>query len=206
MRDERPTVFIIDDDVSVRDAIVGVVTSVGMRAIPFESTHDLLLAPPQTGPSCLILDVRLQGSSGLDFQQDLARAGIDIPIVFITGYGDVPMTVRAMKAGAIEFLTKPFRDQDLLDAIALALERNRTMLEHRGVIDGLRTRYITLTNRERQVMALVIAGKLTKEIAAELGTSEITIKVHRGQVMRKMQARSIVELVNIATKLGDTIP
>lgn len=206
MSDERPTVFIIDDDVSVRDAIVGVVTSVGMRAIPFESTRDLLLAPLQTGPSCLILDVRLQGSSGLDFQQDLARAGIDIPIVFITGYGDVPMTVRAMKAGAIEFLTKPFRDQDLLDAIALALERNRTMLEHRGVIDGLRTRYITLTNRERQVMALVIAGKLTKEIAAELGTSEITIKVHRGQVMRKMQARSIVELVNIATKLGDTIP
>ena len=206
MSDERPTVFIIDDDVSVRDAIVGVVTSVGMRAIPFESTRDLLLAPPQTGPSCLILDVRLQGSSGLDFQQDLARAGIDIPIVFITGYGDIPMTVRAMKAGAIEFLTKPFRDQDLLDAIALALERNRTMLEHRGVIDGLRTRYITLTNRERQVMALVIAGKLTKEIAAELGTSEITIKVHRGQVMRKMQARSIVELVNIATKLGDTIP
>jgi FixJ family two-component response regulator len=206
MTDEQATVFIIDDDDSVRDAIIGVVTSVGMRAVAFASTRELLLKPPQTGTSCLILDVRLQGSSGLDFQQELARAGIDIPIIFITGYGDVPMTVRAMKAGAVEFLTKPFRDQDLLDAIALALEKDRAALKHRGAIDGLRNRYATLTKRERQVMALVVAGKLTKEIAAELGTSEITIKVHRGQIMRKMEARSIVELVKMTAKLETTIP
>jgi FixJ family two-component response regulator len=206
MTDEQPTVFIIDDDDSVRDAVIGVVTSVGMRAVAFPSTRELLLKPPQTGTSCLILDVRLQGSSGLDFQQELARAGIDIPIIFITGYGDVPMTVRAMKAGAVEFLTKPFRDQDLLDAIALALERSRATLERRGAVDALRNRYATLTKRERQVMALVVAGKLTKEIAAELGTSEITIKVHRGQIMRKMEARSIVELVKMTAKLEATIP
>jgi FixJ family two-component response regulator len=206
MTDERPTVFIIDDDASVRDAIIGVVTSVGMRAVAFESTRELLLTPPRTSPSCLILDVRLRGSSGLDFQQELARAGIAIPIVFITGYGDVPMTVRAMKAGAVEFLTKPFRDQDLLDAVALALEKNRAMLEYRRAVDELRNRYATLTKRERQVMALVVAGKLTKEIAADLGTSEITIKVHRGQIMRKMEARSIVELVKMTAKLDVTIP
>jgi FixJ family two-component response regulator len=206
MRDERPTVFIIDDDVSVRDAIAGVVTSVGMRAVAFESARELLLAPAAAGPSCLVLDVRLQGASGLDFQRELARANNDIPIVFITGHGDVPMTVRAMKDGAIEFLTKPFRDQDLLDAIAQALERNRAMLERQRAVLELRQRYETLTRRERQVMTLVVAGKLTKEIARELGTSEVTIKVHRGQVMHKLQARSVVELVKMAARLDNTIP
>jgi FixJ family two-component response regulator len=206
MRDERPTVFIIDDDVSVRDAIAGVVASVGMRAVAFESAHELLVAPPAAGPSCLVLDVRLQGSSGLDFQRELARANNNIPIIFITGHGDVPMTVRAMKAGAIEFLTKPFRDQDLLDAIAQALERNRAMLERQRAVLELRQRYETLTRRERQVMALVVAGKLTREIAGELGTSEVTVKVHRGQVMHKLQARSVVELVKMAARLENTIP
>ena len=152
------------------------------------------------------LRVRLQGASGLDFQRELARANNDIPIVFITGHGDVPMTVRAMKDGAIEFLTKPFRDQDLLDAIAQALERNRAMLERQRAVLELRQRYETLTRRERQVMTLVVAGKLTKEIARELGTSEVTIKVHRGQVMHKLQARSVVELVKMAARLDNTIP
>jgi FixJ family two-component response regulator len=206
MRDERPTVFISDDDVSVRDAIAGVVTSVGMSAVAFESAQELLLTPPPDGPSCLVLDVRLQGSSGLDFQRELARANNNIPIIFITGHGDVPMTVRAMKAGAIEFLTKPFRDQDLLDAIAQALERNRAMLERQRAVLELRQRYETLTRRERQVMALVVAGKLTREIAGELGTSEVTVKVHRGQVMHKLQARSVVELVKMAARLENTIP
>jgi FixJ family two-component response regulator len=206
MTTERPTVFIIDDDTSVRDAIAGVVTSVGMRAVAFESAQDLLLAPPPAGPSCLVLDVRLRGPSGLDFQEELARADINIPIVFITGFGDVAMTVRAMKAGAIEFLTKPFRDQDLLDAIAQALQQNRAMLEQKEAVEQLRHRLNTLTKRERQVMLLVVAGRLTREIAADLGTSEITIKVHRGQVMQKMQARSVVELVKMAAKLEDTIP
>ncbi len=206
MSNERPTVFIIDDDVSVREAIAGVVTSVGMRAVAFESARELLLAPPPAGPSCLVLDVRLQGASGLDLQRELARANNDIPIIFITGHGDVPMTVRAMKAGAIEFLTKPFRDQDLLDAISQALERSRAMLERQRAVLDLRERFETLTRRERQVMALVVAGKLTKEIAGELGTSEVTIKVHRGQVMHKLRARSVVELVKMAARLDNTIP
>jgi len=206
MSNERPTVFIIDDDVSVREAIAGVVTSLGMRAVAFESARELLLAPPRAGPSCLVLDVRLQGASGLDLQGELARANNDIPIIFITGHGDVPMTVRAMKAGAIEFLTKPFRDQDLLDAISQALERSRAMLERQRAVLDLRERFETLTRRERQVMALVVAGKLTKEIAGELGTSEVTIKVHRGQVMHKLRARSVVELVKMAARLDNTIP
>jgi FixJ family two-component response regulator len=202
MTEERPTVFVIDDDLSVRDAIEGVVKSVGLRAEKFESTQDFLNRKPSEGPSCLILDVRLPGLSGLDFQYELAKEEISIPIVFVTGYGDIPMTVRAMKAGAIEFLTKPFRDQDLLDAIARALEADRDARRKRADISDLRQRYQTLTAREGQVLGMVVTGKLNKEIAAELGTSEVTVKVQRGQVMRKMQADSVIDLVRMAEKLN----
>ncbi|MES3003568.1 MAG: response regulator transcription factor [Pseudomonadota bacterium] len=198
---DRPIVFVVDDDASMREAVQDLIASVGMEARGFATPQEFLESSRPDAPSCLVLDVRLPGASGLAFQQELARSGAPVPVIFITGHGDIPMSVRAIKAGAAEFFTKPFKDQELLDAINAAIERSRTQRREAAVLEDLRQRYVTLTPREREIMALVILGRLNKQVAGELGVSEVTVKVHRGQIMRKMRAKSLPELV----RMGDAL-
>ena len=198
----QPIVFVIDDDASLRNALTNLFRSVGLRAEVFASAPELLQSKLPDVPSCLVLDVRLPGLSGLDFQAELSKANIHIPIIFMTGHGDIPMTVRAMKAGAVDFLTKPFRDQDMLDAVAAAIERDRERRKEEKVLSELRSRFASLTPREQEVLALVASGLMNKQIAAEIGLAEITVKIHRGNIMKKMSARSLADLVRMAELLG----
>lgn len=195
-------VFVVDDDPSMRKALSNLFRSVGLRAEVFGSARELLESELPEVASCLVLDIRLPGPSGLDFQAELAKANIQIPIIFMTGHGDIPMTVKAMKAGAVDFLTKPFRDQDMLDAVAIAIERDRTRRKDEKIVAELRAVFETLTARERDVLALVASGLMNKQIAAEIGLAEITVKIYRGHIMRKMGAKSLADLVRMAEMLG----
>jgi len=204
MKTGDPIVFVVEDDSSMREALTDLITSVGLSVEAFKSAREFLEHRRRDAPACLVLDVRLPGLSGLDLQRELVRTEAPIPIIFITGHGDIPMSVRAIKEGAVEFLAKPFRDQDLLDAIQQALEIDRAARQERSMVAEVRRRYESLTKREREVMRLVVSGLLNKQIAGELGSSEVTVKMHRGQVMRKMKAQSIVELLRMAEKIEIT--
>jgi len=199
---DQPIVFVVDDDDSTRQALARLFYSVQLRTEVFPSTREFLQSERRDVPSCLVLDVRLPGLSGLDFQAELAKANVRIPIVFITGHGDIPMSVQAMKAGAVDFLTKPFRDQALLDAVATAIQRDRKRREHENTVADLKAHFASLTPREREIMALVASGLMSKQIAAQIDLSEITVKVHRSHIMKKMKARSVADLVRMAEALG----
>ena len=202
MTPEQSTVLVVDDDISVREALSDLFQSVGLMVEAYASAQEFLKNPPREGPCCLVLDVRLPGKSGLDFQHELNESDVRLPIIFLTGHGDIPMSVRAMKAGAVEFLTKPFREQDLLDAVHAALARDRLNREDEQLLSTLRQRLASLTPREQAILALVAAGRRNKQIAFEIGTSEVTVKVHRTNLMRKMQASSLADLITMANKLG----
>jgi len=202
MKEGERTVFVIDDDPGVRKSLSDLISSIGLKTRTFGSAREFLQEKRPESPACLVLDVRLPGLGGLDLQRELAKTEIPLPIIFITGHGDVPMTVRAMRGGAVDFLTKPFRDQDLVDAVQQALEKDRNMLEQHAELVELRRRFESLTVREREVFRLVVHGLLNKQIAAELGISEVTVKMHRGHVTEKLRAESVVDLVHTAEKLG----
>jgi FixJ family two-component response regulator len=204
MKTGEPIVFVVDDDPSVRETLADLIASVGLSVLAFKSAREFLESRRPDAPACLVLDVRLPGLSGLELQRELLRIEAPIPIIFITGHGDIPMTVRAMKEGAVEFLAKPFRDQDLLDAIQHAIEIDRAARQERTIVAEVRQCYQSLTKREREVMKLIVSGLLNKQIAAQLGSSETTVKMHRGQIMHKMKAQSAVQLARMAEKIGIT--